>query len=82
MRTAESVVLTDCPPGPELTVDVDAQVPRVDLDLDVLGLGQHGDGRRRRVDAALGLGCGHALHAVHARLELHLRVHLVAPDPE
>ena len=31
MRTAESVVLTLCPPGPGRAVDVDAQVVRVDL---------------------------------------------------
>ena len=47
IRTAESVVLTDCPPGPGRAVDVDLQVVRVDLDVDVLGLGQHGDGRGR-----------------------------------
>ena len=32
---------------------VDAQVLVVDLDVDFLGFGQHGDGRRRGVDAAL-----------------------------
>ena len=81
MRTAESVVLTDWPPGPR-AVDVDAQVALVDLDLDVFDLGQHRNGRRGGVDAALGLGRRHALHAVHAGLELHLRVDLVALDPE
>src|SRR4029077_16642983 len=43
---------------------VDAQVLFVHLDLDVLGLGQDGDGHRRGVDAAGGLGLGHPLHAV------------------
>ena len=78
MRTAESVVLTDCPPGPGGAVDVDLQVVRVDLDVDLLGLGQHRDGRRGGVDAALGLGLGHALHAVRAALELEHRVGAVA----
>ena len=54
----------------------------VDLDLDVLDLGQHGDGRGRGVDAPLRLGRRNALHAVHAGLELHLRVDLVALDAE
>ena len=43
IRTAESVVLTDWPPGPGGAVDVDLQVVLVDLDLDLLGLGQHRD---------------------------------------
>src|SRR5690606_9018174 len=52
-------------------VDVDAQVGRVDLDVDLLGLGQHGDRRRRRVDAALALGHRDALDPVGAGLEVH-----------
>ena len=63
-------------------VDVDLQVVLVDLDLDVLGLGQHRDGRRRGVDAALRLGLRHALHAVRAALELEDRVGAVALDLE
>ena len=51
-------------------------------DVDVLGLGQHGDGRGRGVDAPLGLGLGHALHAVRAALELEDRVGAVALDRE
>src|SRR5262245_53262096 len=50
----------------------------VDLDVDLLRLGQHGDGRGRRVDAALRLGLGHALHAVHAALEPQEVVRAVA----
>ncbi len=82
MRTAESVVLTDWPPGPLDAVDVDADLVLLDLDLDVLDLGQHGDGRGRGVDAALRLGGRNSLHAMHAGLELHLREHLVAADAE
>ena len=51
-------------------IDVDAEVLVDQLHLDVLGLGQHGDGHRRGVDAPLRLGHRHALHAVHAALEL------------
>ena len=51
-------------------VDVDLQVLVVDRDLDLLGLGHHGDGRRRGVDPALRLGRGHALDAVRAALAL------------
>ena len=60
--------------------DGDLEVLVVDLDVDVVGLGEHGDGRRRRVDAPLRLGGGHALHAVHAALEAELRVHVLAGD--
>jgi hypothetical protein len=42
----------------------------VDVDVDVLDLGQDRDGAGRGVDAALRLGVRHALHAVHARFEL------------
>ena len=54
IRTAESVVFTDWPPGPGGAVDVDLEVVLVDLDVDLLGLGHHGDGRRSRC------GCGPA----------------------
>ena len=70
------------PARPGGAVDVDLQVVRVDLHVDVLGLGQHRDGRRRGVDAALGLGLRHALHAVRAALELEHRVGAVALDRE
>ena len=44
------------------------------------GLRQHGDGRRRRMDAATGLGRRHALHAVHAGFEFQMREHALARD--
>src|ERR1043165_606742 len=59
---------------------VDAQIFLGDLDVDVLDLGQHGHGDRRGVDAPLRLRLRHALHAVHAGLELEARVDLVAFD--
>ena len=60
-------------------VDVDAQVLVRQIDLDVLGLGQHRDGDRRGVDAPLRLGRRHALHAVHAALELEPAEGALAP---
>ena len=67
---------------PRGAVDVDLEVVLVDLDVDLLGLGQHRDGRRRRVDPALRLGLGHALHAVRPALELEDGVGAVAADLE
>ena len=63
-------------------VSIDAQVGLVDLDVNLLGLGKHGDGCRGGLDAALGLGLGNALDAVHAGLELHDGVDAVALDLE
>ena len=63
-------------------VDVDLQVALVDLDVDVLGLRHHRDGRGRRVDPALRLRLGHALHAVRPALVLEDRVRAVALDRE
>ena len=63
-------------------VSVDAQVRLVDLDVDLLGLGKHGDGCRGGLDTALGLGLGNALDAVHAGLKLHDGVDAVALDLE
>ena len=66
MRTAESVVFTDCPPGPvERYTSISRSLGSI-VDVDLLGLGQHRDGRRARVHAALALGDGHPLHAVRA----------------
>ena len=70
IRTAESVVFTLCPPGPDDRNTSTFRSLVVDLHLDRLGLGhdQHPGGRG--VDAALRLGDGHPLHAVHAALVL------------
>ena len=59
-------------------VHVDLQVLGTDLDVHLLGLRQHGHGRRRRVQPSLGLGDGHALHAVDARFVLQARVRVLA----
>ena len=68
--------------GAGRSVDVDLQVPLVDIHLDLLGFGHDGHGRRRRVDATLGLGGRHALDAVRPRLPLEDRVRAVALDGE
>ena len=73
-------MLTLWPPGPGGAEGVDADVLGVDLDVDLLGLGQDGHGDGRGVDAARGLGRGNALHAVDAALEAQLRVDAVALD--
>src|SRR3990167_3553130 len=66
--------------GPRRAKDVDAQIRFLDVDVDVFGLWQHRDGRRRGVNAPLRFGFGNALHAVNARLEFHPRVNAVALD--
>gem|GEM_PF-7125117 len=63
-------------------VDVDLQVPVLDRDVDLLDLGHHGDGGRRGVDPALGLGCGNTLDAMGAAFPLEHRVGAVALDRE
>ena len=68
--------------GPRRSVDVDLELVGRDLDLDLLRLGQHRDGRRRGVDPALRLGLRHPLHAVRPALELEHRVGAVALDLE
>ena len=60
--------------------DADLEVLVVDLDVDLVGLGEDGHRRRRRVDAALRLRGGHALHAVDAPFEAKLRVDVAAGD--
>ncbi len=68
------------PAGARRAVDVDAQVVLVDRHVDLGRLGQHRHGRRRGVDAPAALGHRHALHAVHAALELELGEHAGARD--
>src|SRR4029450_297324 len=57
---------------------VDAQVLGLDLDVHVLRFRQHRHRDRGGVDAAGGLGGGHALHAVPTALEAQLGVDAVA----
>ena len=81
IRTAESVVLTDWPPGPGRALDVDPEVLLlVDLDLDLVDLGHDDDRRGRGVDPAGRLRRRDALDAVDAALELEAAVGAVAVD--
>ena len=78
MRTAESVVLTLWPPGPqERKTSMRRSLSSI-VDVDLLGLGHHQHAGRGGVDAALRLGDRHALHPVHAALELQQRVRRLA----
>src|SRR5437016_4152130 len=52
------------------SVHIDPEILFLDLDVDVLGFRKDRDGDGRGVDPAARLGDGHALHAVHAALEL------------
>src|SRR5690606_14467321 len=70
------------PAGAARAVDVDAVVGGGEGDVDVVGLGQHRHRDGAGVDAPLRLGGGHALHAVHARLELEGAVGAAAGDGE
>ena len=61
---------------------VDAHLGRIDHHVvDLVGLRHHRHGAGRGVDAALGLGLRHALHAVAAGFELEFRVGALADDP-
>src|SRR2546426_6716679 len=55
---------------------VDAQILVLDLDVDFFCFRQDGDGRGGGMDAALLLGDGDALHAVHTRLVEIGRAHV------
>ena len=59
---------------------VDLQVGILDLDIDLLRLRQHRDGRGRRMDAAGAFGVRHALHPMHAGFELQFCVGAAAFD--
>ena len=59
---------------------IDANVLRLDLNVDVLRLGQHGHGYSRSVHSSLLLRFGNTLDAVHAALILELRVGAAAFD--
>ncbi len=59
---------------------VDADILRLDGDVDVLGLRQHGDRRGRGMDAPACLGRRNPLHPVDAGLELQPGEHPLARD--
>ena len=68
--------------GAGRTERVDAQILRVDIEVKLLRLGQHGHRCGRGMHAALTFGFRHALHTVYAALELEPRIHAVARDAE
>ena len=61
---------------------VDAHVAHVQFHVELLGLGEHHHAGGGGVDAALGLGGGDALYAVHAAFVLQQTVGAVAGDGE
>ena len=67
---------------PSRAVDVDLELVWIDLDLDLLRLGHHRDGRRGRVDPARAFGLGHPLDAVRPALPLEHGVRAVTLDRE
>ena len=68
--------------GPARAEDIDAQVLVLDLEIDLLGFGEHRDRGGRRVNAPLRFGGRHALHAMHAALAAHLAERARALDLE
>ena len=53
---------------------VDPVVVRLQIDVDIFRFGHHRDRGGRRVDASLGLGFGHALHAMSAAFVLQFAI--------
>src|SRR5712672_1907118 len=68
------------PTWPRRTKRIDAQILRVDLDVDLFSFRQHGDGDGRSVNATAGFGLGHTLHAMDAGLVFQTRIDFVAFD--
>src|ERR1700680_1153138 len=68
------------PAGAARAQRVDLEIGLVDGDIEVLRLGQYGNGRGRGVDAAGRFGVGHALDAVHAGFEFELGERTAAAD--
>ena len=67
--------------GTRCAEGVDAQLRRIEHDFgDFVGLGHHRDGAGRGVDAALGFGDRHALHAMAAGFELEFGIRALADD--
>ena len=56
--------------GPGAPVHVDLEIVLIDVDLDIVDLGEYRHGRRRGMDPALGLGLGDALNAMRSAFEL------------
>src|SRR5256885_16425408 len=82
MRDADSGVcrVDRLAAGPRRAECVDPKVVLIDLDVDLFGLGQDGDRYRRRMNTSARFRLRDALDAVHAALEAHFRVNIVALD--
>ena len=72
-RTAESVVLTDWPPGPVERMTSILMSLALDVHVDVLGLGQDGDGHvevwMRPCDSVSGTRCTRCTPDSHLKTE-------------
>ena len=68
--------------GTARAADFDAEVVGFEVEVDILGFGQHRDGRGGGVNAPLRFGRRHALHAMHAALEAQLPKDVLARDLE
>ena len=62
--------------------DFDAEILRLEFEIDFFGFRQHGDGGGGGVNAALRFGRRHALHAMHAALVTQLSENRFAGDLE
>ena len=62
-------------------IGVDADIGGGDVDIDLLGLGQNGHGRRRGMDAPARFGFRHPLHAMHAGFVFQPGEDALALDP-
>ena len=67
-------------PGPRCPEGLDLQFLWVELDVDLIGLGEDGHGNRRCMDPPGGLGLGDALDAVDAAFVLERGIDFLAPD--
>ena len=81
MRTAESVLLMCWPPAPEARkVSMRRSAGLMSTSAEFVRFRHHRDGAGGGVDAALGFGLRHALHAVAAGFELELGIGALADD--
>src|SRR5262249_47718286 len=60
------------------TKDINTQISRVDIDLNLFGLWQNGHSHGRGVDASLRFGSRNALHTVGAAFEFELAIDIFA----
>ena len=62
------------------TLNVDFELLRIDLHVDLLGLRQHRDRHRRRMNPSVGLRHRHPLHPMNPTLEFELLIDIRARD--